>query len=218
MDTRLSIFQSPCRPAWRGLWLLLLVGCGTSHGEKQDAARPAADGSQDLVSPAGSDALSSQDAPPNVDRAASLADAPPSVDALAFLVDAEATISDAARSADSADDQLTRKSCVTAEEREQMYPASPCPGTGWYLFTDTRCYLCGPSDPLCSSRGYYCNPWGDQRCYRECKTSADCTNPCTPFCRQIVLFSGADHCGATTHSVCLHMDRNSCGDIPSQSN
>jgi hypothetical protein len=128
-------------------------------------------------------------------------------DAAESAIDPDAMSLDAALSVD---EGPTRNTCTT----EQRYPASPCPGAGWFQYTDTRCYLCGPSDPKCSSIGHYCNGWGDNRCYRQCKTNADCPDPCTPFCRELSLFSGGDHCGLA-QTVCVHKDQNYCGAIPS---
>ena len=194
-----------CRWTWRVWPVLLLAGCGSSRGEQNDATLIEVGGGEDMVSfpsaqadlEAGGDVTTVSDV--FADKAVELT--------------TPASIADAAWASDVGGDQPSRMSCT----REEMYPVPPCPGSAWYLFADTRCFLCGPSDPLCSSAGYRCVAWGDQLCYRQCKTNADCPNPCMPFCREIILYAGADQCGAVSQSVCLHQDRDACASLPSQS-
>jgi hypothetical protein len=98
--------------------------------------------------------------------------------------------------------------CVSAQSKS----APPCPTeNGWFVYVDKRCYLCGPQNPSppCTSMGYSCESSGDGLCYRLCTTSADCPDPCTPFCRKIYLYSGGDQCGYW-QSVCLPSDRDIC--------
>jgi hypothetical protein len=174
--------------------VLLLVGCGSSHRDQPDVARPVVDGSEDVAdsgSPIAQDAATIVD---SFDIPVDVATMPLDAD---FSVDANADLS-------------TRNNCTV----EQRYPKSPCPA-GWFQFSETRCYLCNPPDPLCSPRGYFCEEWGDNLCYRQCKTDADCPDPCTPFCRELRLFAGGDHCGMPK-MVCVHSDHNFCPDIPSE--
>ena len=88
--------------------------------------------------------------------------------------------------------------------------AAPCPSSQWYAFQgDSRCFLCASSvEPGCSSHvTYTCTSWGDGLCYLLCQSDADCTDPCFPFCRDLMLYGGNEHCGASSRSVCLRADR-----------
>jgi hypothetical protein len=128
---------------------------------------------------------------------------------------------DAARNEDSApdlpdagdSDTLPRTTC----SREQMYPSAPCPNDGWFLYTDERSYLCTPTEPRCTpTTSHVSDPWGDEVCYRRCKSNADCPDPCLPFCRQILLYEGNEHCWGGPQSVCLAQDRDFCDSLPSR--
>ena len=192
-----------CRSTWHVFPVLLLAGCGRSPGTHNDAALPDTGVSADVVTAA--DAPADLGTPVDVVAVSDAlgADAP---------VDVETTAFDTGPTLEAGSDRPSERTCIRAE----MYPAPPCPGAGWFQFTDTRCYLCGPSDPGCPSVGHQCAAWGDKLCYRQCATAADCPDPCMPFCRKIILFAGADQCGASTQSVCLRQDMDSCGSLPSQ--
>lgn len=77
---------------------------------------------------------------------------------------------------------------------------------------DRRCYQCASSaEPGCSSTvTHRCESWGDGLCYLLCQSSADCTDPCFPFCRRLWLYAGNEHCGPSSMSVCLRTDRDTC--------
>jgi hypothetical protein len=110
-------------------------------------------------------------------------------------------------------DTLPRTTC----SREQMYPTAPCPNDGWFLFTDTRSYLCTSTLPGCTpTTSHLSEPWGDEVCYRRCKSNADCPDPCLPFCRQILLYEHNEHCSGSPQSVCLAQDRDFCESMPSR--
>jgi hypothetical protein len=91
--------------------------------------------------------------------------------------------------------------------------SAPCPSSQWYAYEgDRRCYLCASATaPGCSSTvTYTCESWGDGLCYLLCRSNADCTDPCFPFCRELWLYAGNEHCGASSKLVCLRRDRDTC--------
>jgi hypothetical protein len=99
-------------------------------------------------------------------------------------------------------------SCTQAQRQ-----SAPCPSSEWYAFQgDRRCFLCVSSAaPGCSSTvSYTCTIWGDGLCYLLCQRDSDCTDPCFPFCRKILLYGGNEHCGTSSKSVCLADDRDIC--------
>ena len=99
-------------------------------------------------------------------------------------------------------------SCTQAQRQ-----SAPCPSSDWYAYQgDTRCYLCASSvAPGCSSTVLYtCETWGDGLSYLHCQRDSDCTDPCFPFCRKILLYGGNEHCGTSSKSVCLKDNQDMC--------
>lgn len=141
------------------------------------------------------------------DVEAAIADAGFDVDAadVALADDGAAAIADARFEAGEAHLPL---SCDQA--RRQL---APCPSGDWYAFTnDQRCHHCTSSaEPGCSSLvRYTCESWGDGLCYRMCQSNSDCADPCFPYCRKLGLYNGTDQCGASSQSVCLKSDKDTC--------
>jgi len=91
-------------------------------------------------------------------------------------------------------------------------PLAPCPSGQWYAFQDDkRCRCLLSVEPGCSSTvKNICTSWGDGLCYLLCQSNADCTDPCFPFCRKLWLYGGKEECGASSQSVCLRADRDTC--------
>jgi hypothetical protein len=108
MPTVPHMAARPFRSTWFVLSVIMLVDCGGSRGDKQDAARPVADGSAAVA------LLADSEPPISSDAAASAADAAESA------IDPDAMSLDAALSVD---EGPTRNTCTT----EQRYPASPVP-------------------------------------------------------------------------------------------
>jgi hypothetical protein len=68
---------------------------------------------------------------------------------------------------------------------------SPC-ATDWWKYDDTTCDICDMGQPGCTT-GYTCWQVGDQRCYRTCKTNADCVDPCYPQCSSFKLTNSGSY-------------------------
>ena len=90
--------------------------------------------------------------------------------------------------------------------------SAPCPSGKWYAFQDDkRCRCLRSTEPGCSSIvKNICTSWGDGLCYHLCQSNADCTDPCFPFCRKLWLYGGSEECGASSQSVCLRADQDTC--------
>jgi hypothetical protein len=77
-----------------------------------------------------------------------------------------------------------------------------CP-SGQVLWADT---LCTGS----AGGAMTCKDVGDRTCYTECKSDAECTNPCRPYCRTLGFHQGTDNACTAPKKVCRGDDKNDC--------
>jgi len=80
----------------------------------------------------------------------------------------------------------------------------PC-DDGYFLYDDP---ICGPWPP--DAGPPMCGEAGDGRCHQECRTDADCTDPCRPLCRRLGLFNGGDFNCNRVITICRAEDIDHC--------